>query len=99
MAAGSHVGPVDAVEVYRRLGAAQAIAIHWGTFRLSYEGWDTPPRLLAAAEACTGQRGFSAVRIGRTMEVPAFAPQPARPAMTRDNLLRCLDTSAVAALR
>jgi L-ascorbate metabolism protein UlaG (beta-lactamase superfamily) len=99
MAAGSHVGPVDAVEVYRRLGAAQAIAIHWGTFRLSYEGWDTPPRLLAAAEACTGQRGFSAVRIGRTLDVPAFAPQPARPPVTRHNLLRCLDTPAVAALR
>lgn len=99
MAAGSHVGPVDAVEVYRRLGAAQAIAIHWGTFRLSYEGWDTPPRLLAAAEACTGQRGFSAVRIGRTMEVPAFATPPVRPAMARDALLRCLDTPAVAALR
>ena len=99
MAAGSHVGPVDAVEVYRRLGAAHAIAIHWGTFRLSYEGWDTPPRLLAAAEACTGQRGFSAVRIGRTMDVPAFARQPARPPVTRDNLLRCLDTPAISALR
>jgi L-ascorbate metabolism protein UlaG (beta-lactamase superfamily) len=99
MAAGSHVGPVDAVEVYRRLGAAHAIAIHWGTFRLSYEGWDTPPRLLAAAEACTGQRGFAAVRIGRTLEIPAFAPQPARPAMARSDLLRCLDTPAISALR
>jgi L-ascorbate metabolism protein UlaG (beta-lactamase superfamily) len=99
MAAGSHVGPVDAVEMYRRLGAAQAIAIHWGTFRLSYEGWDTPPRLLAAAEACTGQRGFSAVRIGRTMEIPAFAPQPLRPTLARDDLLRCLDTPAVSVLR
>lgn len=99
MAAGSHIGPVDAVEVYRRLGAAQAIAIHWGTFRLSYEGWDTPPRLLAAAKACTGQRGFSAVRIGRTVDVPAVAPQSARPTMTRGDLLRCLDTPAVSALR
>jgi L-ascorbate metabolism protein UlaG (beta-lactamase superfamily) len=99
MAAGSHVGPVDAVEVYRRLGAAQAIAIHWGTFRLSYEGWDTPPRLLAAAEACSRQSGFSAVRIGRTMEIPAFAPPPVRPAMARGDLLRCLDTPAVSALR
>jgi L-ascorbate metabolism protein UlaG (beta-lactamase superfamily) len=99
MAAGSHVGPVDAVEVYRRLGASHAIAIHWGTFRLSYEGWDTPPRLLAAAEACTGQRGFAAVRIGRTMEIPAFALQPSRPTMARDDLLRCLDTPAVSALR
>jgi L-ascorbate metabolism protein UlaG (beta-lactamase superfamily) len=99
MAAGSHVGPVDAVEVYRRLRAAQAIAIHWGTFRLSYEGWDTPPRMLAAAEACTGQRGFAAVRIGRTLEVPAYAARPARPAMARADLLHCLDTPAVAALR
>jgi len=99
MAAGSHIGPVDAVEVYRRLGAAQAIAIHWGTFRLSYEGWDTPPRLLAAAKACTGQRGFSAVRIGRTVDVPAFASQSARPTMTRGDLLRCLATPAVSALR
>jgi len=99
MAAGSHVGPVDAVEIYRRLGAAQAIAVHWGTFRLSYEGWDTPPRLVAAAEACTGQRGFSAVRIGRTMDVPAYAPPPAHPPMAREALLRCLATPAVAALR
>ncbi len=98
MAAGSHVGPVDAVEMYRRLGAAHAIAIHWGTFRLSYEGWDTPPRLLAAAETCTGQRGFAAVRIGRTMEIPAFAPRPSPPAMARADLLRCLDTPAVSAL-
>jgi hypothetical protein len=87
------------VEAYRRLGAAQAIAIHWGTFRLSYEGWDTPPRLLAAAEACTRQRGFAAVRIGRTMEIPAFAPQPSLPTMARGDLLRCLDTPAVSALR
>jgi L-ascorbate metabolism protein UlaG (beta-lactamase superfamily) len=99
MAAGSHIGPIDAVEVYRRLGAAHAIAVHWGTFRLSYEGRDTPPRLLAAAEACTGQSGFAALPIGRTVEVPAYAPPAARRAMTRAELVRCLDTPAVAALR
>ncbi len=90
MAAGSHIGPVDAVEVYRRLGAARAIGIHWGTFRLSYEAWDTPPRLLAAAERCTGQSGFGTPAIGRTIEIPAYAPPPARPILTRDTLLRCL---------
>jgi L-ascorbate metabolism protein UlaG (beta-lactamase superfamily) len=99
MAAGSHVGPVDAVEMYRRLGASRAIAIHWGTFRLSYEAWDTPPRLLAAAKACTGQTGFDAVPRGRTFDVPAYAPRSARPAMARDALLKCLDTPQVAALR
>ena len=68
MAAGSHIGPVDAVEVYRRLGAARAIGVHWGTFRLSYEAWDTPPKLLSAAERCTGLRGFGTEPIGRTVD-------------------------------
>lgn len=99
MASGSHIGPIDAVEVYRRLGAARAMGVHWGTFRLSYEGWDTPPKLLAAAERCTGQRGFGTEPIGRTVEVPAYAAPPARRAMSRDALLKCLDTPAVKALR
>ena len=54
MGTGSHIGPVDAVEVFRRLGASSAIPIHWGTFRLSYEGYDTPPQLLDAAVRCAG---------------------------------------------
>jgi L-ascorbate metabolism protein UlaG (beta-lactamase superfamily) len=99
MAAGSHIGPIDAVEVYRRLGASRALAVHWGTFRLSYEARDTPPRLLAAAKACTGQRGFDALAIGQTVDVPAYAPTPPGPVMTRSELLHCLDTPAIAALR
>jgi len=54
MRTGSHIGPVEAVEVFRRLGASRAIPIHWGTFRLSYEAWDTPPLLLDAALRCAG---------------------------------------------
>lgn len=99
MAIGSHIGPVDAVDVYRRLGASRAIAIHWGTFRQSYEARDTPPRLLAAAERCTGQRGFDAAPVGRPLEIASYAPPRAAPAMPRDALLRCLDTPAVRALR
>jgi L-ascorbate metabolism protein UlaG (beta-lactamase superfamily) len=99
MGIGSHMGPVDAVEAYRRLGVAHAHAIHWGTFRLSYEAWDTPPKLLGEAMRCTGQRGFGAVRIGESVEVPAYAA-PARVApMSREALLRCLDTPVVRALR
>jgi L-ascorbate metabolism protein UlaG (beta-lactamase superfamily) len=99
MAIGSHIGPVDAVEVYRRLGAARAMGIHWGTFRLSYEAYDTPPRLLAAAMGCTGQSGFDTVPLGRPVSIPAYAaPKPIRP-MPRDALLHCLDTPAVRALR
>jgi L-ascorbate metabolism protein UlaG (beta-lactamase superfamily) len=99
MASDSHVGPVDALEMYRRLGASRAIAIHWGTFRLSYEAWDTPPKLLAAAKACTGQTGFDAVPQGRTLDVPAYTPPRSRIAMPRDALLKCLDTPRIAALR
>ncbi|WP_294288418.1 MBL fold metallo-hydrolase [uncultured Sphingomonas sp.] len=100
MGTGSHIGPVDAVEVYRRLGAQTAIPIHWGTFRLSYEAYDTPPRLLAAATRCTGQPGFAPVAIGRPFVVPPLIDRRAKPTpMDRAALLRCLDTPAVRALR
>ena len=101
MAIGSHIGPVDAVEVYRRLGARFALPIHWGTFRLSFEARDTPPRLLRAATACTLQTGFDPRPMGVPIEVPALndAPVLARPIMTRRSLLQCLDTPAVRALR
>ena len=99
MAIGSHIGPVDAVEVYRRTGAARAIPIHWGTFRLSYEAWDTPPRLLAEAMRCTGQRGFDAVGIGEAVEVAPYAPPARSKALAREALLKCLNTPDVRTLR
>ena len=99
MAAGSHIGPVDAVEVYRRLGAARGLGIHWGTFRLSYEAWDTPPRLLSAAQRCAGLNGFETEPIGRTVEVPAYAAPAKRPAVSRADVLKCLDTPEVAGMR
>lgn len=103
MGTGSHIGPVDAVEVYRRLGARMAIPIHWGTFRLSYEEYWTPPRLLDAVTACTGQPGFKAVAIGVAQAIPGLdepgPPTPPLPQQTRQTLLSCLDTPAVRALR
>ena len=99
MESGSHIGPVDAVEVYRRLGAAHALPIHWGTFRLSFEGYDTPPKLLAAAMRCTGQTGFAPVAIGRPVEVAEYVKPAVVAPMTREALLRCLDTPEVRVLR
>ncbi|MBW6523048.1 MBL fold metallo-hydrolase [Sphingomonas sp. RHCKR47] len=99
MSSGSHIGPAEAALVYQRLGATRGLPIHWGTFRLSYEAYDTPPRLLAAAMKCTGGAGFAGVPIGRPQEIaPARAPGQATP-MTRAAMLRCLDTPAVRALR
>ena len=99
MASASHIGPLDAVEVFRRLGAARAIPIHWGTFRLSYEGYDTPPRLLAAAERCAGLTGFAPVAIGVPQAVAPYAAPAKVAQVPRETLLRCLDTPAIHALR
>ena len=99
MGTGSHIGPVDAVEVHRRLGASTSIPIHWGTFRLSYEGYDTPPRLLAAAMEASGQRGFAPVRTGEPIEVPPYASPPRVAQVPRAELLRRLDTAEVRAMR
>lgn len=99
MEIGSHMGPIDAVEVYRRLGAVRAIPIHWGTFRLSFEGYDTPPKLLAAALRCTGQTGFDPVEIGVPTTIAPYARPAPTPAVSREALLRCLDTPEVRALR
>jgi len=41
-----HLSPEEAVLVHRELRARRSIAMHWGTFRLSDEPLDEPPRLL-----------------------------------------------------
>lgn len=99
MESGSHIGPVDAVEVYRRLGAAHGLGVHWGTFHLSSEARDTPPRLLVAARECAGLGDrFGTLPIGRAASIPADRAPP-MPVVSRDALLACLDTPAVHALR
>ena len=80
MAIGSHIGPPDAVRVFDRLGASTAIPIHWGTFRLSYEARETPPKMLAALLRATGGDAsrFAPIEIGAPFEVPAYAAPTAR---------------------
>ncbi|WP_443027237.1 MBL fold metallo-hydrolase [Sphingomonas sp. LR60] len=99
MASGAHIGPAHAALVFERLRAARALAIHWGTFRLSYEARDTPPRMLEAAMKCLGRTGFDAVAIGRTVEIPVATTPPPTPGTSPAAMLACLDTPAVRALR
>ncbi|GAA4762290.1 MBL fold metallo-hydrolase [Stakelama sediminis] len=100
MGIGSHIGPVDAVRVFDRLHAAHAIGIHWGTFRLSWEGYDTPPRLLTATAKCDGLGdAFTTIPIGRPTEIPDTTTPPASRDLSRPALLQCLDTPAVRAMR
>lgn len=93
MEADSHVGPEQAVQVFEKLKASTAIPIHWGTFRLSYEQWDTPPRMLELYLRCAGigRQRFAPLRIGQPIPVPTYSSVP-------HGSKRC-DRQAIAALR
>ena len=93
MQSDAHIGPLQAVEVFRRLGASSAIPIHWGTFRLSYEGWNTPPRMLRLALRCAGidARRFAPLRIGQPLTVPTVSPVPSVPRRCDERAIRALE--------
>lgn len=49
-----HMNPDDAVAAFRDLGARLLCAMHWGTFKLTDEPLDEPPRLLEEARRREG---------------------------------------------
>ena len=66
-----HVNPEEAVQIFHDLGCKQAMAVHWGTFELTDEALDEPPRALALAKQKTGLQAdrFSTLAIGETMKI------------------------------
>jgi len=74
----AHVGPEQAVEMFDAVAPALAIPIHWGTFRLSNEGYDTPPKMLDIFMRCRGgnREAFRGRRIGEEIMVPEHRLPP-----------------------
>ena len=69
---GNHIGPVEAVDAFQKLGAANALAVHWGTFKLSAEAINDPPDLLrkTLAERRIAPDRFRATEVGVSWDVP-----------------------------
>lgn len=77
----SHIGPEEAVRMFQRIVPAQAIAMHWGTFKLSDEARESPPGLLRLFMACEGvdPARFIIPTPGVPVKTPADMAQPVRP--------------------
>jgi N-acyl-phosphatidylethanolamine-hydrolysing phospholipase D len=67
-----HVNPAEAVQVHKDLGARRSVGVHWGTFNLTDESLDQPPKDLAQARAEQGlaEDEFFLLQIGETRRLP-----------------------------
>ncbi len=63
-----HMDPADAVQAHRELAAQVSIGMHYGTFQLTGEDYDAPPRELAVALAAglPIEGSFDVLGIGQT---------------------------------
>ena len=64
----NHVNPEEALMIHADVGAKRSLGIHWGTFPLTDEPLDQPPRDLAAARRVRGvaDDAFFVLPIGST---------------------------------
>ena len=67
-----HVNPEEAVQIHLDLQAKRSIGVHWGTFDLTDESLDQPPKELALARRAKGlaQDTFDVMAIGQTLKLP-----------------------------
>ncbi len=67
-----HVNPAEAVQIHRDLNARRSLGVHWGTFNLTDESLDEPPKALAEARRAAGvsEDDFFLLAIGETRKLP-----------------------------
>ena len=82
-----HVNPSEAIKIHQDLGAKRSIGVHWGTFNLSDEALDQPPRdLVEASDAAgMGKDEFSVMAIGETRQFPIRIQASASPSVAIGN--------------
>jgi N-acyl-phosphatidylethanolamine-hydrolysing phospholipase D len=71
-----HVDPDDAVHIHRDVGAKRSVGVHWGTFKLTDEPLDQPPRDLAVArrQQQIADEDFFVLAVGQTRRLPPRPP-------------------------
>ena len=71
-----HVNPQEAVRIHQDLRARASMGIHWGSFALTDEPLDQPPRDLADARRVAGlaDEAFFVLAIGQTRKLPRRGP-------------------------
>ena len=68
-----HINPAEAVQIHKDLQAKRSVGVHWGTFELTDESLDQPPKDLAIAvrEQNLTADAFTLMAIGQTQVLPA----------------------------
>lgn len=69
-----HINPEEAVNAFRLLGAKHLLPMHWGTFQLSDEPLDEPPRRLQSAweRKNLPAASLNTVPVGQTLLLEQF---------------------------
>jgi N-acyl-phosphatidylethanolamine-hydrolysing phospholipase D len=66
-----HVDPAEAIKIHQDIKATTSLGIHWGTFELTDEPLDEPPKQLATERAKAGiaPERFFVVKHGEMVKI------------------------------